>query len=297
MRGAALFLLFLWSAPAWAGWSIEPDPVPVGGRVTLRYDIALKEGERASLPAAPALPNGVDLVSAVVSGPVAHEGAVSQTLTITADVYALGKMEIPPLPYRITQKDGADSDAVTETISIDAAPTLGPDDKPADIRPPEPVKPRPSRFILPALTLAALLAAAWLLYRWNKRRAPAAPMTYAPPPPPAHETALLALSALEKEGLMERGMAREHFFRVSEIVRAYIEARWGILALERTTAELRAQFSPGDVEPGERDTLLNVLAACDLVKFAKHTPTDENAREAVARAREWIMATKETRVP
>ncbi|MBI4827615.1 MAG: hypothetical protein HY804_02195 [Nitrospinae bacterium] len=297
MRGAAVFLLLLWPAPAWAGWSIEPDPVPVGGRVTLRYDIALKDGERASLPAAPALPDGVDLVSAVVSDPVAHEGAISQTLTITADVYKLGKVEIPPLPYRITHKAGADSDAVTESMSIEAAAMLGPDDKPADIRPPEPVKPRPSRFILPALTLAALLTAAWLLYRWNKRRAPAAPISYTPPPPPAHETALLALSALEKEGLMERGMAREHFSRVSEIVRAYIEARWGILALERTTAELRAQFSPGEVEPGGRDTLFNLLAACDLVKFAKHAPTNENAREAVIRAREWIRATRETRIP
>ena len=96
---------------------------------------------------------------------------------------------------------------------------------------------------------------------------------------------------------MERGMAREHFFRVSEIVRTYIEGRWKLLALERTTAELRVQFFPPGVAASEREKLLTLLAACDLVKFAKHAPTPENARDAVARAREWVMATKEPPAP
>ncbi len=92
----------------------------------------------------------------------------------------------------------------------------------------------------PWLLAAALGALAWEAYRrWKARPAVEGgePVTEEPPvsPEDAAETALAALAA---EGLWERGEHAAYYLKLTEILRAYLEARYGEPATAMTSVEV-----------------------------------------------------------
>jgi len=112
-----------------------------------------------------------------------------------------------------------------------------------------------------------------LLYTWARRlrkrgEAPRMP-AIAPPPLPAHEAALTALAELEASQLLARGQVKEYHIELSDILRTYVERRFGIEALEMTSHEILLGLQTRGVEPGFVDGLRSFLDPCDLVKFAK----------------------------
>lgn len=67
---------------------------------------------------------------------------------------------------------------------------------------------------------------------------------------------------------------------VSEAVRAYLEARFGLRAPERTTEEFIGELqASGTLAVADRDALEKFLGACDLVKFAGVRPGRSDLEE------------------
>lgn len=117
-------------------------------------------------------------------------------------------------------------------------------------------------IVVAVAVLAGLLA--WYL----KRSRPPAPP---PPPVRAHirarqrlQTALAALSD-----------PREFCIRVSDALRWYLEEQLTLRAPERTTEEFlgELQISPR-LTAAQKAALTMFLESCDLVKFARHEPTE-----------------------
>jgi hypothetical protein len=131
--------------------------------------------------------------------------------------------------------------------------------------------------------LAAGLGAALALFIRRRLRARAAHRP-APPPRPAHEVALERLDRLGAR-LGTSDDLRPFIFELSEIIREYLGARFAFDSLELTTEELVLRlrrrvpiqemrgFVLGEVE--------GWLAGCDLVKFAKVSPSMAEARGAL----------------
>jgi hypothetical protein len=93
---------------------------------------------------------------------------------------------------------------------------------------------------------------------------------------PAHVIALEALENLQKERLIDKGVAREHYFKLSDIFRRYIENRFGIPAVERTSQELIPEiFKLDEFRETVRSNTKEFLFHSDMVKFAKHSPSRE----------------------
>jgi len=139
-------------------------------------------------------------------------------------------------------------------------------------------------FILVTVALAVLLW--WLVRRRPRRQAAAAP------PPPPHVWALRQLDALLAERLVEQGRVQEFFFRLSGLVRTYIELRFGLMAPERTTEEFLAEARRSRaLRFGHQDLLGEFLAACDLVKFARHLPSGAEIDASVDVTRRFIQET------
>jgi hypothetical protein len=147
-------------------------------------------------------------------------------------------------------------------------------------------------YIAGGLLAAGLGAVVALLVRRRLRaRKPAAP---AAPPRPAHEVAMEKLDRLG--GLLaEGGDLRQFYFELSEAIREYLGGRFGFDSLEMTTEELVAAMRrvPLDhargVVSGEIE---GWLSGCDLVKFAKVSPSDEQARGALETAIRMVAATR-----
>jgi hypothetical protein len=129
-----------------------------------------------------------------------------------------------------------------------------------------------------SLVVIGLLIAAFLY--WKKHRKPkAAPAARPIPTRPAHEIALEKLEALRLKKLWQNDRSKEYYIELSDVVREYIEFRYGIMALELTTDEtVRAlQLKGADAELIK--SLKGMMQLADLAKFAKYRPmADENDR-------------------
>jgi hypothetical protein len=110
---------------------------------------------------------------------------------------------------------------------------------------------------------------------------------------PAHEIAYARLRALVKDDPVAAGQIMEFYERISDILRHYIENRFDLRAPERTTEEFLAELAVTDVlyDP-DKTKLEEFLTHCDLVKFAKHSPTKEQIQQTFDLVREFIEKTK-----
>jgi len=109
----------------------------------------------------------------------------------------------------------------------------------------------------------------------------------------AHVIALERLNELESEGLVSAGMLKVFYEKVSNILRYYIEDRFSIKAPERTTEEFLYELKFNyDFAAADKDSLEQFLRHCDLVKFAKHQPDDDQVRRTVDLVRDFVDRTK-----
>jgi hypothetical protein len=114
-------------------------------------------------------------------------------------------------------------------------------------------------------------------------------------PRPAHVIAFEALERLIAEDLPAQGLVKDYYFRLSEIVRGYLERRFGINGLEMTSDEIRAWLPTANFSTEIMLSVDDFLGETDLVKFADFSP-DESATETVTRlARGLITLTRSDR--
>ncbi|MBI4169646.1 MAG: hypothetical protein HY510_06890, partial [Acidobacteria bacterium] len=164
-----------------------------------------------------------------------EDGSVVETRTLRVTAYEPGSREIPALVASYVDASGKAGEASCAAIPFEVASVLGTGDtRPADIKPPARM---PERRMWPWVlaALGLLGAGAWLWWR-RRRRCPAGALEApAAPPLPPHETAYAELERLLASGLLERGSVKEFYIELAEILRRYLEGRYGIDTFERTT--------------------------------------------------------------
>ena len=81
---------------------------------------------------------------------------------------------------------------------------------------------------------------------------------------------------------------------VSDVIRVYLEERFNLHALDRTTEEFLAELREGaQLNQEHKDLLENFLTKCDLVKFARDEPTEPELRGLLDAALRLIDETRE----
>jgi hypothetical protein len=208
-----------------------------------------------------------------------------------ASVFALGELQIPPLPVRYRLADGTEGEAASGTLALKVVsllPKQEAEQKLADIRGPESVGIGRAFWVALAVVLLLVAAASMLLLR--RRRAAKAPVA-APVQELAPDVeALRALEVLARQGLPARGELRRFYIRLSIIVKSYLERRLGAPILEMTSAEtlafLRGHPHGGDLLPVVRD----LAEAADRVKFAKGQGLVPEAERHLASAQALVPA-------
>ena len=94
-------------------------------------------------------------------------------------------------------------------------------------------------------------------------------------------------------GLLEKGEAKLFYLRLSNVLRHYIEDRFGLRAPEQTTEEFLVELRQGQpFGSAHKELLQSFLEHCDLVKFAELQPTRGEAETTVALCRRFIDETR-----
>ena len=210
-----------------------------------------------------------------------------------------GRQRIPRL--RIEYVDERDPDAasarkarelLTDELSFEVTSVLPEGEIGAELR--------PARAALPALEgpwlqrhwpwlaggLAALAAGAGAIVVWLRRTAARARET-------AYDRATARLDRLRRQGLPDAAALDAWYVELSDIVRRYIEARFGLKAPERTTEEFLAEAGrSAALSPPHKDLLSAFLERCDRVKFARYSPGAGESEEALDLARRFLDETR-----
>jgi hypothetical protein len=229
------------------------------------------------------------------------DGRVRHEFTLLIAAYEPGEREIPAIEVTYLGKGGDVRTARTAPVPLKITSLIANEPEPALKDAAAPVTVLEENWVLiyvAAGLVAALLGAliTWLVVRRLRARVAARP---GPPPRPAHEIALEKLDRLGQYGFLEDADNRPFYFSVSEVIREYLGARFGFDSLELTTDELVAELKrTGKGELGIFEgEITGWLASCDLVKFAKISPTVEEARGALETAIRIVTSTRPRPAP
>src|SRR5947209_2979252 len=136
-----------------------------------------------------------------------------------------------------------------------------------------------------ALIVAAFGYLAWRYWKEKSQQVPVVPLV------PAHVRAKQKLA----EALALLGQPKEFCILVSDTIRWYLEERFDFHAPERTTEEFLNELRDTSLlTPDQKDSLVEFLNRCDLVKFARYEPGEPELRELHASA---VRLVEETEPP
>jgi len=269
---------------------VAATDVSVGRPFTVTFRIAYPEGTRTYFPDTPAVAPLVLVKSAREASAVLGQGT-GETHTLTLLPVRVGAAVVPPIEIPYVTAAGEAKVATTpevrvqvgSTVADEAAPELAAAGAPVPVR----VRNLPLLWSLAGLAVALVTAILSILaYRrikaWRDARRPP------PPPRPAHEVAFERLAEIEAMGLVESGEFGRLALLVSEVVREFLGTIHGFSGVDLTTWEVLRILENKDLRRLSRPELEDFLSLCDLIKFAKHLPSVEEAGGLTRRARDAV---------
>ena len=147
-----------------------------------------------------------------------------------------------------------------------------------------------SGYILCGLLLVLLAVGIYYLIQRKRQGKPL--LGKEKPELPGHVVAIMELEKLHTQKLWQSNRHKQYYTRLTDILRKYLESRFGIQALEMTSDEILAQTQKLLLTERASGQLRDLLKLADLVKFAKLTPSAEENEEAYDKAYYFVEDTK-----
>lgn len=218
---------------------------------------------------------------------------ISQTVTLQP--FEPGTYDLPPIKYFVNGDTimSNQEHLVVDSIKVDVK---------GEIKDYKPIVGVPFKLIDYIPNIIANYWWAWLLglallaflifayFKWYKKGInPFKPEKKRLPP---YEEAILALNNLKNRQLWQNGQHKEYYSCLTDILRVYIERRFGINAVEMTSSEIMEQIKHNEEALQVKDQLSEVLEIADFVKFAKMQTLADDNEVAFQRTLNFVEQTK-----
>ncbi|HXV76678.1 MAG TPA: hypothetical protein VD788_10195 [Candidatus Polarisedimenticolaceae bacterium] len=279
--------------------TVKPTEATVGQRLDVELVVELDSGVTVETPSIGPRLGPFTVFGGRWEGP-ADDGARRRYRWLAQiSAYRTGALEIPPIRLSVAT-GGQPVEIASEALTVDVRSVLEPPEgeQPldiADIKPPVSIPPD-YRPLWLALTLVGVLAAAALALWWVQRRyagklaaVPIDDDLFRRVPP--HEWIYRELQRLLEEKLAERGEVDRFYAELSHALKRYLEGRYRVDLLERTTEEARSQLEQAGLDQPVIERVVEFLAECDRVKFARERPASDRWKVAIEQVYEIVDRT------
>lgn len=271
------------------------DTLLIGKQATLRFKATVNQGDKYhfATPDNPIM-QGVEMIGTPTTDTLSiKDGLVNLESRIMITSFDSGSYALPRF-HALREKADGSTDTLwfdggnleVTTIQIDTTSY-----KPFDVKD-QMNYPFTVKEALPWAGIAlAVIAVVYLIYRiiknkLNNRDMFGRPVVVDPP----HIVALRQLEKIRNEKLWVSNQ-KQFYTDLTDALREYIENRYGIQAMEQTSAEILEDLSGVNMEPKVYKELAELLNVSDLVKFAKYTAQEQECESSVPSAVRFVNAT------
>lgn len=301
-----LLLAAVWTAaaaPPQVSASISADSIMIGDRFSIEVMVDKDIMQVIALPSLgqEGTSHGLEILSESPLDTIKAEGR-RQVLHKRYDMtsFEAGNYDLGRFPVLYGDKNITDTIYSPEALRIvvETFPVDTEKDTIYDIKPPIRTPLLVSEFggyTVAALVAALAVAAAAVLTRraLARRSRPVTESGTPPPSIPPHVRAIEDLEELHNQKLWQSGRTKHYYTRLTDIIRTYLNGRYGMNAMEMTSDEIIRAAAPLDISAKDTADLRSILLTADLVKFAKHDPDREENERLYYAAYYFVEDTKE----
>jgi len=109
--------------------------------------------------------------------------------------------------------------------------------------------------------------------------------------------AIALLNRLRHDEAYTTLSTKAYYTKVTDVLREYLEQRFGIQAMEQTTAEISEHLRYADIKNEEKSRLHEVLMRADMAKFAKEDSSENVKKMALDKAIEFVEQSRRHEAP
>lgn len=238
----------------------------------------------------------------ILRGPLTDTVRHKEGMLTIRDRYLLtsfdsGRYEIPPVYAEMTTTDGLRRFYSDYNYLMVNRVNITPPDSAMqffDIIPPYRVPVTAGEIL--SWVLVALVASAivviiiWLLKRKMKNKTGPEPVEILEA---AHVYAYRRLEKLRNEKLWQRKRFKEYYSGLSDILRSYMDLRFGLNTMESATSDILSHVAENGIIEGEAyDALRQVLGLADMVKFARLIPDSSDCELSLDQSWSFVSLTR-----
>lgn len=153
-------------------------------------------------------------------------------------------------------------------------------------------------WIIGILAVLLLMALAYYIVKRIRERKSLIPFAQLEKPKlPPYEQAIKELDEIKQSKLWQQGKEKEYFTSITDTLRRYLVDRFGINAMEKTSAEILDSVKGIDEIVPAFEKLEQVLKLADFVKFAKFRPLPDENDLSLVNAYFFVNQTKPVEIP
>lgn len=227
----------------------------------------------------------------IKSSETINENVKTTILDLTYQPFDTGEFTFPELEFAVSSGDSLhilktrEFMLNVESVITDSTQTI------KDIAEPLSVKLKFLDYLLPLLILVFIIFIFKSLLKYIKNSKKLISVPEIIDDRPAYIIALELLEKLKKKDLLKKGDFLNFYFRLSFILRLFIELNYKINSVEMTTNEIRTNLVIDD--HAEKSEILKFLSQADMIKFAKSVPSNSDSIKALNWLENYLRSFKQ----